>query len=108
MTFRTTSATRRRVVSRSSEVAMTSATSSNSGSTCKCFSCLLRTEPIDLSMIAAVLRVPGTKPRDRFHQQGNQIQASALDSVVVDSAPESLSRNDADVGEVTVAFGIIQ
>src|SRR5271155_1593064 len=46
MTLRTTSATRRKVVSKSSDVAMTSPTSNNSGSTCRCFSGLFRTDPI--------------------------------------------------------------
>src|SRR5258708_23277280 len=83
MTLRTSSATRRRVVSRSSDVAITSDTSSNSGSTGTCFSCLLGTEPMvfyDSSRFCAEYRVPSTQylvPSGETRQLGKRVDRVA-------------------------------
>src|SRR5260221_13131262 len=86
MTLRTTSATRRTVVSRSSDVASTSATSSNSDSTGK-RSGLERTELI-VCMIAAAFPVPSSV-------------GCSLRTVL-------LSRHDANVGQVAVLLRVVQ
>src|SRR6266567_6321697 len=86
MTLRTTSATRRTVVSRSSDVASTSATSSSSDSTGK-RSGLERTELI-VCMIAAAFPVPASV-------------GCPLRTVL-------LSRYNANVGQVAVLLCVVQ
>src|SRR5271156_64015 len=112
MTLRTTSATRRRVVSRSSEVDMTSATSSNRGSTYRCLSCgkcfssLFRTEAI-ISMIAAVLSVPSTQylvPRTATCDRLALVFLLGTRYLVL----SLLARHDADVGQIPIAFRVVQ
>src|SRR5579862_5292444 len=99
MTLRTTSATRRTVVSRSSEVANTSATSSSSDSTGK-RSGLERTESIvgyDSSTF------PGTscEPLNRLKRLvGSGISSRA--------APAAKPSDDANVGEVAILFRVIE
>src|ERR1700733_24739 len=88
MTLRTTSATRRSVVSRSSDVARTSATSSRSGSICKCG--LLRTEPIAFYI------------HDTSHFRGYLSRFTCGVSVPL------LPRHDANVGKIAVALGIVE
>src|ERR1700689_5273157 len=95
MTFRTTSATRRRVVSRSSDVANPSATSSSKDSAGK-RSGLETTEPI-ARMIAAAF--PGAGSR-----QGNA-DKKACDEAV---RPNLFSGNHANVGQIAILFGVIQ
>src|ERR1700678_2977437 len=89
MTVRTTSAMRRRVVSRSSEVARTSDISSNKGSTANCFPELFRTDPMVRSMIAAAIEVPGA-PRCEY------------------SPGSLLPRDNTNVGQIAIAFGIVK
>src|ERR1700722_15383539 len=103
MTLRTTSATRRRVVSRSSEVASTSATSSSKGSICKCCAGLERTDPI-VSMIAAGFRETESTPvRSGFCRLlgVRQCCAAFLSTTL-------LPRHYADIGQGAVALRVIQ
>src|SRR5271170_3088663 len=104
MTLRTTSAIRRRVVSRSREVASTSATSSSRGSICRCCAGLERTEPI-VSMIAAEFARQGTLPAPCLSLP---LAAARGPCCAVFLLPTLFSRHHAYIGQVAIAFSVIQ
>src|SRR5580658_2087631 len=91
MTLRTTSATRRTVVSRSSDVASTSATSSSSDSTGK-RSGLDSTEPI-VRMIAATFHLKGQEARPK----GVPVLSRYL-----------FSRHHANIGEIAILLRVVE
>src|SRR5271169_4600860 len=98
MTLRTTSATRRTVVSRSSDVASTSATSSSSDSTGR-RSGLDRTEPI---LLYDSSRLPVPLSSGEFGAKG------LLDSYSGTTAGALPSGHNANVGEVAVLLRVVQ
>src|SRR5579863_357012 len=104
MTLRTTSATRRTVVSRSSDVARTSATSSRSDSTGR-RSGLERTEPIPVndssrsSRISAGSKIPTSRKRTRDPSPSLRAGSALLGL---------FSGHDANVGEVAVFFRVVK
>src|SRR5579864_5641987 len=97
MTLRTTSATRRTVVSRSSDVATASATSSSNDSTGK-RSGLEITEPI-VGMIAAAFPVPAV--REGSGSKGVSEFLALCGSTL-------FSGHNANVGEVTIFLRVVQ
>src|ERR1700726_2312776 len=127
MTLRTTSATRLTVVSRSSDVASTSATSSSKDSTGK-RSGLEMTEPI-ARIIAAAFPVlpPGTPPTVLEADRGSvalnlkpsprrtrsHTKKASVDQVLCDTSCPSwfmvlFSRHNANIGEIAIFLSVVQ
>src|SRR5579859_1118861 len=100
MTLRTTSATRRTVVSRSSDVANTSATSSSSDSTGK-RSGLESTEPI-LRMIAAAFRLP-------LKAKTQRLKSGVVSLISPRSTDAALaSRHHANIGKIAIFLRVVE